>query len=121
MVRMANRWNWDLADFNHFVIQAPVFPQPLLDVLSPFEIAVVQRIWKSDFTDGQWQRGTFDFIGAEGPSGTQYGSPRQRADGPPAQTGEISYSRQWQGSSADHDMPSYSRPVRAPRPAREYD
>merc|ERR1712196_404916 len=62
MLRMVNRWSWDLSDFNYFVIEAPVFPQPLTDVMSAYEIAVVQRIWRSDFTEDQWRMGTSDFM-----------------------------------------------------------
>mmetsp|Transcript_41213 Transcript_41213/g.92547 ORF Transcript_41213/g.92547 Transcript_41213/m.92547 type:complete len:285 (+) Transcript_41213:58-912(+) len=62
LIRIACKWDWDLEDFAHYVIDAPAFPQPLLDIMSPFEMAVVQRVWREDFQQKQWRLGTFDFL-----------------------------------------------------------
>uniref|UniRef100_A0A7S1ANR2 Uncharacterized protein n=1 Tax=Noctiluca scintillans TaxID=2966 RepID=A0A7S1ANR2_NOCSC len=63
LINAASRWCWDLDDFRRYVILASCFPQPLADDLTAFERAVVLRVWRSDFEDQEWSRGTFDFIG----------------------------------------------------------
>lgn len=62
LVRMAWTWGWDMQDFEDYVVNAPSFPQPLIDTLTPFEMAAIQRLWRQDFIDNEWCLGTFDFL-----------------------------------------------------------
>lgn len=67
LVKMATRWRWDLQDFQQHVIEPHVFPQPVVDILSPFEQAVVRRVWRLDFIENQQSLGTFDFLAGSAP------------------------------------------------------
>jgi hypothetical protein len=62
LVRYVTARQWDLQDFELNVIKAVSLPRELVNLLSPFEKSVMQRVWRSDFDESQWAMGTFDFL-----------------------------------------------------------
>jgi len=117
LVRTACRWRWDLADFAHHVVDAPFFPQPLVDALSPFEMAVIKRVFRLDFEEEQWRLGTFHFLadgsmpygpyGGHGPEPDLGYAPRQYEAPPPRRAPRNGSRPQAYGEDPREPMPPY--------------